>query len=231
MATVERESVSTVDKSHTQGPHLVQYGAEIVDTISCIEKMRHGNNYSFLRSYEMAEETRHKGQQNEAVYYSFWLNSTNLEKSNEAFRQLTIMANEGCSIAQGYLGHCLVTQSNPKGIEMLELAAKAGVKYATHYLALHLSTGNLIPVDLNKANQMWHTLANEEYPPSMHEFGYSCYKGRGLNVDRPLGKKWLTKACNAGFSESYHLLRKIYKKESGVSSLGLASVDTEPSAW
>ncbi len=202
------------------------------DILARIEILRVGSDPNFYKAFEVAEEHKDRGPSHNALYWSFWLNPQDRDMNDEALQKLTQLAEEGCVEARSYLGQYLVRhESNPDGIKMLQSAATAGFHHARHHLALYLSQGKLVCMDLDEANRMWMSLADEGYPPSMYEIGFGLYKGKGVMMDRPLGKQWLQKASDAGYGEARKFLREKLKKESGVSTLGLASVDTVPSPW
>ena len=226
------KSTQQQQSEQTAQPSPPGLTAGIDRTISRIEILRVGSDANFNDAFEVAEEHKDRGPSLNALYWSFWLNPQDRDMNDEALQKLTQLAEEGCVEAQSYLGHYLVRhESNPNGIVMLQSAAAVGFQHAIHHLALYSSEGKFIPVDPGEANRMWQSLADEGYPPSMHEIGFSLYKGKGVMKDRPLGKQWLQKASNAGYREASNLLRDILKKESGLSTLGLASVDTVPSPW
>jgi TPR repeat protein len=214
-------------------PSAAAHGlTEEIVIVKRIENLRVGSDRDFDTAYYLAEESQGRGPSFNALFWSFWLNSLDRDMNDKALQKLTQLVEEGCVEAKSYLGQYLVRhESNPDGIKMLKSAAAAGFQHAIHHLALYSSEGKFIPVDPGEANRMWQSLADKGYPPSMHEIGFSLYKGKGVTKDRPLGKQWLQKASNAGYREASNLLREILKKESGVSTLGLASVDTVPPAW
>jgi len=222
-----------METEHQQSGQTAQPSpVDLDEIITHIERLRVADDTQFYKAFDVAEEHKDKGPQVEALYLSFLLNPEDRDMNDEALQKLTQLAEEGCVEALSYLGHYLVRhESNPEGIKMLQSAAAAGFQHAKHHLALYLSQGKLVCMNLDEANRMWMSLADEGYPPSMHEIGFSLYHGKGVMKDRPLGKQWLQKASNAGYREASNLLQEIHKKESGVLTLGLASVDTMPSPW
>jgi TPR repeat protein len=199
--------------------------------IRSIEFLRTGTNEDHDKAYALAKKGSENSELLNASYCSFWIHDKDSKRGKEAFEKLTKMAQTDNKVALSYLGAHMLGHHDPRGMVLLKKAVEYNFIHAKHTLALNYSQGTFLPKNRQLAAEIWEKLAQENYPPSMHELGCSFYKGKGLRENVILGKEWLTKAMNAGFKESFHFLRQIYKDESGLSSIGLASVDTVPPTW
>ena len=104
----------------------------------------------------------------------------------------------------------MIEPNSEKALDLLECAIAQKNPYAAYFLGREMLSGERIPVDVKRAEELLTAAANGTFTSAQYTLGKLYLTGEALPQDIERALYWLWKAANQGDSYALYQLGKMY---------------------
>lgn len=156
-------------------------------------------------------------QQNDQKAYEYFLKAANSGYAKGAY-----------NIGLMYKFGNYVTQNQDSATHWIEKAKTMGYNKTDYNLGHAYYKGHGKKQNYRKAIQHYQAGAEKGDAACMFSLGYCYYKGRGTERNPELGKYWIEKAAESGYSRAADFIARNDSKNFGKKEMQLRSISTDP---
>ena len=107
-------------------------------------------------------------------------------------------------------------QDTPRIVALLEAGSLAGSPRGDHALGLRLMNGQGVPIDQERAFELFRRAAARGNVPAMYATGFALSEGMGTGVDEAAAVEWFRRAADHGSADAMFAMGNSYANGWGV---------------